>query len=466
MKYNFRVLKLSAAYGFAMALGLTSCKDQLESPKSATSESTSEATQAEITVGTCGANTLITSNTTWSSNNSYVIRGNIRIVNSATLTIQPGTIIKGECGANLVIERNANINAVGTAANPIVFTSNQPVNQKTRGFWGGVIILGNAATNQGTRVPVEGLTFTSGFSYGYYGGTDNADNSGRFQYVRIEYPGTEVSEGNEINGLTLGGVGSGTRVDHVQVLYSQDDGFEFFGGTVNANYLYAFGNSDDDYDTDFGYSGRVQFAVSIKTTSSEPGAGASNAFESDNDATGTTLTPRTNPRFSNVTLVGPCSAPDGTAFGQAALLRRNTQLDLYNSIITKWGNGITIQAPSGAGTPGVGLKSVSVYNNGALSPNPLGGANVGVSVYPGEPRFDPCPVPTYSTASSIASGAGPRLIPASDPTGTTAPGTGFVNTTYRGAFSRNAANNNGWDLRTENSSYDWLSFPSEGYSQF
>ena len=157
---------------------------------------------------------------------------------------------------------------------------------KNPGFLGGVIILGNGVTNQGTNVPIEGLTFAAGTQFGYYGGINNNDNSGRFQFVRIEYPGTEVSEGNEINGLTLGAVGLATLVDHVQVLYSQDDGFEFFGGAVNARYLYAYGNSDDDFDTDFGYVGKVQFAVSVKTVSSEPGAGASNGFESDNDATG------------------------------------------------------------------------------------------------------------------------------------------------------------------------------------
>lgn len=462
MNYKFRLLKLSAAFGFAVALGLTSCKNELETPKSASAEGASDAAQAIVTIGTCGKNTLISSSTTWSSSNTYVIRGNVRVIAPAVLTIQAGTVIKGECGANLIIERNADISAVGTASNPIVFTSNQPVNQKTRGFWGGVVILGNGVTNKGTNVPIEGINFPAGTTYGYYGGTNNLDNSGKFQYVRIEYPGTEVSEGNEINGLTLGGVGSGTLIDHVQVLYSQDDGFEFFGGAVNARYLYAFGNSDDDFDTDFGYAGRVQFAASVKTVSSEPSSGASNGFESDNDATGTTATPRTNPRFANVTLVGPCTSPDATVFGQALLLRRNTQLDLYNSVITQWTKAITIQSPSVAGNPGVDLKSVSVFNGGLLSPSPL----AGVTTSSGSPSFNPCPVPCYSTASAIASGSGPKLVPTTDITGTTAPGAGFISTTYRGAFSANATNNGGWDLRAENASFDWLSFPCEGFSQF
>jgi hypothetical protein len=461
MKNHFRLVKLSALCGLAMAFGLNSCKNELESPKSAEAEGTSDATLAVVTVGTCGANTLISSNTTWSSSNTYVIRGNVRIVNSSTLTIEKGTVIKGECGANLIIERNANINAAGTPSFPIVFTSNQPANRKTRGFWGGVVILGNGITNQGTKVPVEGITSTTGTDYGFYGGTNNADNSGKFQYVRIEYPGTEVSEGNEINGLTLGGVGSGTIIDHVQVLYSQDDGFEFFGGAVNPRYLYAFGNSDDDFDTDFGYVGKVQFAVGVKTTSSEPGAGASNGFESDNDATGTTATPRTNPRFANVTLVGPCSSPgDPAVFGQAMLLRRNSQLDIYNSVISHWNNAITIQAPSVAGNPGVDLKSIYVYNNGILSPSPL----YNVSRTSQEPRFSPCPIPCYSTASSIASGSGPKLIPSSDVAGTTPPGVGFAATSYRGAFSANASNNDNWNLRSENANFQWLSFPCEGFS--
>lgn len=140
---------------------------------------------------------------------------------------------------------------------------------------------------------------------GKYGGTNATESSGTLQYIRIEYPGIAFLPNNEINGLTLGGVGSGTTLDDIQVSYSGDDSYEFFGGTVNAKYLVAFSGTDDDFDTDFGYSGKCQFLLAVRDSSYYDAAGASNGFESDNDGTGTTSTPITSPVFSNVTLIGP-----------------------------------------------------------------------------------------------------------------------------------------------------------------
>lgn len=208
----------------------------------------------------------ITANATWTSTKKYLIKGNIFVNNNATLTIEAGTVIYGDkvTKGALIIERGAKIIAAGTAASPIVFTSSAPAGFRNYGDWGGLIILGKAANNQGANVNIEGITAGT---KGQYGGTADDDNSGTLSYVRVEFAGIALSTDNEINGVTFGSVGSGTTVDHVQVSYSGDDAFEWFGGTVNANYLIAYKTWDDDFDTDFGFSGKVQFASAFRDRS-------------------------------------------------------------------------------------------------------------------------------------------------------------------------------------------------------
>jgi hypothetical protein len=232
----------------------------------------------------------ITTNTTWTAANVYLLNGWVYVKAGATLTIEPGTIIRGDKtnkGA-LIIEKGATINANGTASNPIIFTSNQAAGSRDYGDWGGIIILGNAVINvTGGSATIEGGVGST------YGGTNDADNSGIFRYVRIEFPGIAFTTNNEINGLTMGGVGSATQIDHIQVSYSGDDSFEWYGGTVNAKYLITFRGWDDDFDTDFGYRGKVQFAVSLRDKNIADVSG-SNGFESDNDGSGSTNAPFTN----------------------------------------------------------------------------------------------------------------------------------------------------------------------------
>lgn len=252
----------------------------------------------------------ITANTTWSANKIYLLKGFVFVSNGATLTIEPGTIIKGDKAtkATLTITRGSKINATGTVDKPIVFTSALPAGARTRGDWGGVILLGKAPVNQGNDVMIEGglegPKDKDAKNYIYYGGTDAADNSGVLKYVRIEYAGIEYSADNEINGLTLGGVGNGTTLDYIQVYRSGDDAFEWFGGTVNAKHLLAVATWDDDFDTDFGYAGNVQFALAQRASTMADQSG-SNGFESDNNSTGTDQTPKTSAVFSNVTILGP-----------------------------------------------------------------------------------------------------------------------------------------------------------------
>jgi hypothetical protein len=279
----------------------------------------------------------ITSNTTWTSNNIYLLSGFVYVESGATLTIQPGTIIKGDKASKgtLIIKQGARIEASGTAAQPIVFTSNEPAGSRSRGDWGGVILCGRAPINQAGTPTIEGGV------QAVYGGTDANDNSGTLRYVRIEFPGIAFQPNSEINGLTLGGVGAGTTIDYVQVAYSGDDSFEWFGGTVNAKHLVAIAATDDDFDTDFGYTGRVQYGLILRDPNSADVSG-STAFESDNDAAGSTLTPRTAPVFSNVTAILPNPIGATANFTRAMHLRRNTSISIFNSVLTGWPQGLTL----------------------------------------------------------------------------------------------------------------------------
>ena len=291
----------------------------------------------------------ITSNTTWTSNNTYRLSGFVYVNNNATLTIQPGTLIQGEKSTKgaLIITRGAKLIADGLPCQPIVFTSEQPVGSRTYGDWGGIIILGKATINQaGGEAIIEGGV-DDGEGNGTYGGgltPDDNDNSGILRYVRIEYSGIAFQPNNEINGLTMGGVGRGTTLEYIMVSYNGDDGFEWFGGTVNAKYLISFRNIDDDFDSDNGWSGKVQFAVCLRDPNVADISG-SHAFESDNDATGSANSPKTLGQFSNVSMFGPLATTSTTIssnFKRGQHLRRNTGTSTYNSIIAGWPDGVFV----------------------------------------------------------------------------------------------------------------------------
>ena len=299
----------------------------------------------------------ITTNTTWTSNNAYLIKGFVYVKSGATLTIEPGTVIYGDKDTKgaLIIEQSAKLMAEGTAAQPIVFTSALPAGQRSYGDWGGVIICGKAPVN----LP-GGSGIIEGGVGAVFGGNDPNDNSGVLRYVRIEYPGIAFQPNNEINGLTLGGVGSATTIEYVQVSYSGDDGFEFFGGNVNAKYLISYRTLDDDFDTDNGYSGKIQYALVLRDPDAADQSG-SNGFESDNDASGTPATPKTSAVFSNFTVVGPKANKSDVVnanYRRGAHLRRNTEMSLYNSIIMGWPTGILIDANSTADNANAGKLEV------------------------------------------------------------------------------------------------------------
>lgn len=281
---------------------------------------------------------------TFTSGTKWLLKGFVYVNNGATLTVQPGTIVKGDkdTKGTLIIRRGGKLNADGTASQPIVFTSNQPAGARSYGDWGGVVICGQAPHNQPSDPVIEGGPDAS------YGGTNAGDNSGILRYVRIEFCGIAFQPNQEINGLTLGAVGSGTTIDHVQVSYSGDDSYEWFGGTVNAKHLIAFRGWDDDFDQDFGWQGKVQWAVCLRDPAIADQS-SSNGFECDNDAAGNSAAPYSRGTWSNVSVFGP-QANAGTAinslYKRALHLRRNTQTRVFNSVFAGYPTGLYIDGNS------------------------------------------------------------------------------------------------------------------------
>lgn len=301
---------------------------------------------------TVNVTTSITVNTTWTSGNVYYLRNQIFVKNGATLTIQPGTIILGDktaTGAGLFICKGSKINAVGTPTQPIVFTSDQAPGSRGLGDWGGVILLGQASNNNpGGTAYIEGIAPSADTEFGGGPSPDDDDDSGKMQYVRIEFGGYVYAPNKEINGLTFGAVGRGTTIDHIQVSFANDDAFEWFGGTVNCKYLVAYRNLDDDFDTDNGFSGKIQFGLSVRDPqiADDPAVSTSEGFESDNDASGSASTPLTGAIFSNMTIIGPfrgnTASTIAAGYRRGARLRRNTNQKIFNSIFMDHPRGIHI----------------------------------------------------------------------------------------------------------------------------
>lgn len=282
----------------------------------------------------------IAAGTVWTADKIWRLNGFVRVQDGITLTIEPGTVIFGSRATKgtLIVQRGGKIIADGTAEHPIVFTSEREPGSREPGDWGGVVICGRAPNNQGTDVELEG-----GYG-GVHGGNDPNDNSGILRYVRIEFAGVPIQPNQEINSLTLGSVGSGTIIENVQCSFGLDDSFEWFGGTVNAKHLIAYRGLDDDFDTDFGYSGNVQFVLGVRGAMLADQSG-SNGFESDNDGAGSALTPVTQAVFANVTLIGPKKSAETSIqsqFQHAAQIRRNSSISIYNSFITGYPFGIFI----------------------------------------------------------------------------------------------------------------------------
>jgi hypothetical protein len=271
----------------------------------------------------------ITSNRTLTRNQVYRLVSAVTVRAGTTLTIEEGTTVLGDSATEglLVVERGARLVAAGMPTHPVVFTSDKPVTQRGRGDWGGLIILGRGDNNvPGKQALAEGLDNQ------FWGGGQNVipnDDSGRLSYVRVEYGGTEISMDNEVNAISLFGVGNMTQIDHVQVKYNLDDGIEWFGGNCSARFCIANGIGDDSFDYSFGWSGRGQFWVA-----QQRGDDADRGFEVDNSESEFGATPRTRPMLSNVTLVGDPTTDFGPESTQGLLLRRGCGGLVYNAIVT------------------------------------------------------------------------------------------------------------------------------------
>jgi len=330
----------------------------------------------------------ITTNRTLSVDTAYTISGFVHVLNGATLTIQPGTIIKGDynvLGSSLMIMRGAKINAVGTAALPIVFTSSRPVGQRQPGDWGGLIIVGNAPDNRSGVVNIEGSgtdgnTVVSGKNYPvqYSGGNVATDNSGTLAYVRVEFSGYAPIQDQEFNSFTFAAVGSGTRASYLESLAGLDDSFEFFGGGFDLDHLVAFETADDVLDMSEGFSGRIQFVVAQATTQLTPRTGAGfysvdlEGIENDGcNGTGCDLgfnsAPFTIPLVANFTIIGCGQASCvGSGGGHGMMLRRGTGGYYVNGVIARWP------------TDGISLRDQQTYDRAGATATPAATADLQV----------------------------------------------------------------------------------------
>lgn len=270
----------------------------------------------------------IDENVTFSSSNNYMLSGGVFVDNNATLTIECGTTIYAADDLTipfLAIQRGAKINAAGSADCPIVFTSMK--SSPLPGDWGGIIINGKAPINNGVDPVGEGQT-------GAYGGSVAGDNSGVMQYVRVEYAGKQITADTELNGFSFNGVGNGTTLDHLQAYMCADDGFEFFGGTVNLSYALSYGAGDDSFDFTYGWSGTGNYWRAVQSATE-----GDRGIEGDNNSSNNAASPFSNPTLTNIELVGRGAG----ASTSGAKFREGTKATVTNIVVSDFAKGIDIQ---------------------------------------------------------------------------------------------------------------------------
>ncbi|MBM4363732.1 MAG: hypothetical protein FJ104_13710, partial [Deltaproteobacteria bacterium] len=292
----------------------------------------------------------ITANRTLTSDKVWELEGIVHVADGVTLTVEPCTRIEGAKDpiGVLVVSRGGKIIANGTADAPILMTSKVAVGSRAAGDWGGLVLLGKAATNDGEAL-VEGLVDDPANKYG---GSDNADSSGSLEYLRIEYAGFQLATDVEVNGLTMGSVGSGTKISHVMVSNSLDDCFEWFGGTVSADHLICNSDGDDMFDADRGFTGTITnaFGRKLENPSNDP-----NGFEWDNNRNDNAATPVSKPNFKNVTLCG--FGVDVSVASYGMVIRRGAQATIDELVAVGFDYGI--DARDGVGTTGASTLAVT-----------------------------------------------------------------------------------------------------------
>ncbi len=456
MKKVFRLLAIAP---LALALVLSSCKKSDD-------EATPSGSNTEILEGN------ISQDLTLDASKKYTLKGKVYVQSPYKLTVPAGTIIFGDLATQgtLIINRGAKIDVLGTAANPVIMTSSAPVGLRNTGQWGGLIITGNATTNKGDNVTIEGISSASAENglYGKGAGAANeTQSSGTIQYLRIEFAGIPLSDDNELNSFTLGGVGSGTTIDHVQVSYANDDAIELFGGSVNAKYLVTYATNDDDFDTDNGYTGKMQYGVVIRDYNTADKS-TSRAFEASSSKN-SGVTPVSNPKFANFTILGPWvyvsdAAPTNISanYGAGVEINEYSALELHNSLVIGFPIGVRFNGVVGssvisnnfivsnvtetANGSGTTAGTYSSINNTATIQDLFGAAayNKGTTAASNRtnsasPLYFKNPAPVLTSGSAAATGA-PDLSAA-----------GFTTETYYGAFGTAAKAEWNWTS-------GWLNF--------
>lgn len=344
MKRNY--LKLTAAILVALTIGFTSCNDDDDNNpiveeenfyKIGTTVYTFDKEAKTVTINDNGEGT---GTKTLSADTTWILDGFVFVEDGQTLSIEPGTMVQGKPGqaenaSALIIKQGGTIMAEGTATQPIVFTGlgdtydGSGYMTQVQGLWGGIIVLGKATTNNTIQKRIEGVPeqFAA-----YYGGDNDADNSGILKYISIRHGGTDIGSGNEINGLTLGGVGSGTTIEYIEVVSNVDDGVEFFGGAPNLKHILVAYCGDDSYDYDEGYHGKGQFWVTIQSENSGDRLGEHDGGDGDDE----TAEPYAKPVIYNATYIG-------NGNGRVITFRDNAGGTYANSIFASQAKGINVE---------------------------------------------------------------------------------------------------------------------------
>jgi len=416
------------------------------------------ATNTDVSVKVDTLQGTISANTTLSADKNYFLKGKVYVKNNVTLTIPAGVTVlaqvneTAEAKSALIITQGSKININGTADKPVVFTS--AAANKKQGDWGAIIVLGKAPTNVVTG-HVEGLPSNADSQYG---GTVANDNSGVINYLRVEYagginpPAEDEWIVDKAAGLCLASVGSGTQIDNVMVSHSNDDGFQFVGGTVNATHLIAYNNGDDDFDFDLGYQGNLQFLIGYRTQASSQALRA-NGFESYNDEVPTTNTPLTRPVVSNMTIIGPQGVETvKTNINQGVYMRKGTRLAVRNSLVAEYSQGAFMTCPR--------TRPVILANDGAEFRSNIVHSDIAERTFSYDNSTTIVPDPEmavfetntvnkntqlnavadfkiagmYSAVPNLTLGDGSPALTGADFTGADFSAAFFVKTTYRGAI--------------------------------
>jgi hypothetical protein len=473
---------------------------------SQSSQPSSEVSATTLAPGSSGNTDVtqdITTNTTWTADKTYTLKGFIHVANGATLTIQPGTKIVGDfntLGSSLFVLRGAKINAVGTADNPIVFTSSRPAGQRQPGDWGGLIIIGNARINRSGTVNVEG-TGTDGtaivggknYTVAYSGGTADDDNSGTLSYVRVEFAGFAPLQDQELNSFTFAAVGSGTRISYLQAMAGLDDSYEFFGGGLVGDHLVSYESGDDHFDMSEGFKGKLQYLIALQTTQLTPRTGSGSLATDpegiENDGCngsgcdqGFNSAPFTIPVIANFTLIGTGdAASSGSSGGLGMMLRRGTGGYYVNGLVARYPRGgvslrdaDTFTRAGSTGTQDLAsadlaIKNVVFTENGSVFQGP-NGTNVQNSLDMGGNALTASTTPAAALFTAFpASASGSTQVSAFDWTPAvgsaiatgglatftgklaTAAGTTVAGTSYVGASAPNGTKWwQGWTVYTRN----------------